>query len=194
MNEGRLVNKPPPPVRVAVWVRARFPHFTALTGKVVLIVFDNGTTEGRLKLAPALKRLQAAYNPAGLEILVIEPPGVDRAELKRAADAYEINYSLCVDEAGPGGAGKTAAAFGVKQKPAAVVVDDEGQVCSREGGTLTGTLLSVLTEASGLNELRTLSMDLPRIPPDAFAAAQKLFQQEVGRASPPILVARSPAR
>lgn len=182
VDEGPLVDKPPPIVRVSAWIRARIPHFTALSGKVVLIVFDDGTTASRLQLAPALKRLDSEYKAAGLEILVVEPPGTDIDEWKRAALAYELEYSLLLDEADPKGVGRTAAAFRVRQLPAAVVVDHKGNIHARGGRDIVRTLLPLLAEASGLHELRPLSLDPPRIPPEARPAALKLFQDEVARA------------
>ncbi len=182
VDEGPLAGKPPPVVRVAEWIHTRIPHFTALSGKVVLMVFDDGTTASRLALAPALKRLDAEYRAAGLEILVVEPPGVDINGWKRAAAAYELEYSLFADVADPKGAGRTAAAYRVGQLPAAVVVDHNGNVHARAGRDVVGTILPLLTQASGLNELRPVSLDSPRIPREAFPAALKLFQQEVRRA------------
>ncbi len=182
VDEGPLAGKPPPIVRVAAWIRARIPHFTALSGKVVLIVFDDGTTASRLQLAPALKRLDSEYRAAGLEILVVEPPGTNIDEWKRAALAYELEYSLLVDEADPNDRGRTASAFRVGRIPAAVVVDHNGIVHARGGRDILRTLLPLLARASGLHELRPLTLDPPRIPPEARPAALKMFQDEVARA------------
>lgn len=182
VDEGPLAGKPPPGVRVSEWIRTRIPHFTALSDKVVLMVFDDGTTASRLALAPALKRLDSEYRAARLEILVVEPPGVDINDWKRAAAAYELEYSLLVDEAGPNGEGRTAAAYRVGRVPAAVVVDHNGNIHARAGRDVVGTIQPLLTQASGLNELRPVSLDSPRIPREAFPAALKLFQQEVRRA------------
>ncbi len=172
----------PPSVRLAAWVQTRFPHFTALKEKVVLLVFDDGTSQSRLELAPALKRLDSAYRAAGLEIIAIAPPGVDLEELKQAVPAYEIKYAVAVDFPGPDGRGKTAAALGVEQFPAAVVIDRQGKVRAPEGGRLIETVLSLLAQADGPQALPRLSLERLRMPQPAYNIVTRVFEQEVSRA------------
>ncbi len=168
-----LDNPSPPPVRFASWVQTRFPHFAALTDKVVLLVFDDGRSQTRLELAPALKRLDSAYHAAGLEIIAIAPPGVDVEELKQAVPAYEIKYAVAVDAPGPDGRGRTAAAFHVEQFPAAVVIDRQGKVRAPEGGRLVDMILTLLAQADGPQAIPRLSLEPPRLPQQAYRVRHK---------------------
>ena len=101
-DDKALDKKPPPPFQFASWIRPRAPRLAGETVKVVLLVFDDGTSETRRSLAPALKRLDETYRPAGLEIIVVEPPRIDVEFMKQAVESYDINYAVCVDAPGSG--------------------------------------------------------------------------------------------
>src|SRR5262249_20081605 len=66
-----LDDRPPPPLQIGSWLPAPPPELAALKGKVVLIIFGDGTSHTRLKLAPAARKFYSNYHPAGLELLVI---------------------------------------------------------------------------------------------------------------------------
>lgn len=182
INDEALDGKQVPPVRFSSWVRTRFPHFVALTSKIVLLVLDDGTSSTRRRLLPALKRLDETYHGSGLEIILVEPPDTSRQEFKRTLEAYAVDFSIGIDAPGPDGReGRTASALGGKPRPVAVVIDGDGKVRSRNE-PLLDILMPLLTEASGARNLRRLSLDMPSMPDRAYAAAARLFRDEVARA------------
>jgi hypothetical protein len=89
---------------------------------------------------------------------------------------------VAVDFPGPDGRGKTAAALGVEQFPAAVVIDRQGKVRAPDGGRLVDTILTLLAQADGPQALPRLSLEPPRMPQGAYRVVTRVFEQEVTKA------------
>jgi hypothetical protein len=185
-SERKIDGQPAPPLRIATWLNARPMDLATLRGKVVLIEFGDIGYDDEPRYTCALRELYSAYHPAGLEILSIHAPDADASEVRRFARDYRLPYPVAIDEGRPGSPGATAHAFAIKGRIRAFLIDHEGRVRPiREPGSgrgrVVGTIVSLL-KASGAHDVKPISLESPRLPDEAYKAADLLFQTRVKQA------------
>ncbi len=181
VSDEKIANKPAPAIRIESWINSQPVDLAKLRGKIVVLHFDDGTSYSRQELAPALRQLYAAYHLAGLEIVSIQPPGVDEQEIRRVIEGYGMEYPVGVDSAAGDMRGTTASAYAAEQLPCAVLIDREGKVHPPGEGGLMGTLVSLLAKA-GSRDLPRFSLESPQIPPAAMNLISAFLQEKVSTA------------
>jgi Carboxypeptidase regulatory-like domain/AhpC/TSA family len=178
-SERNLDGQPAPPLRIASWLNSKPIDLAAFRGKVVLVEFGSVQDFRAVRYAPILRELYSIYHPAGLEIISIHVPTEDADAIRRFTRDYQLPYPVVIDEGKPGSPGITALAFGVTGRICAFLVDHEGKIHSagtsrRDGGRVVETIVSLL-QKSGSRNVKAVSLEPPRLPNEAFAEADKLF-------------------
>jgi peroxiredoxin len=190
--EQNFHGQPAPPLRIARWINSQPIELASLRGKVVLVVFDSVWDHYAAQYASALKDLYPVYHPAGLEILSIHAPTDAPDEIARFAREFRLPYPVVIDEGKPSSQGATAEAFAIRGRISAVLIDHEGNIHSagrsrRGAGQVVETIVAFLQKA-GARDVKAVSLEPPRLPQEAFDAADRLFNDAAKTAlaaSPP---------
>ena len=168
--DAKLENQVAPPLAVREWIHGEPVDLATLRGKVVLLNFS------RADLVPAspgrtlaLKHLYSLYHKSGLEIVEINPFGVDTSAAKQRVAELEIPWPVAIDlPAGPiegPGHGKTFATYVRDAEIATTLIDHEGRVRVSADGNLAALCVSLLG-AAGANDLPPLPTGTERAPPE----------------------------
>ncbi|MGO9916722.1 MAG: carboxypeptidase regulatory-like domain-containing protein [Isosphaeraceae bacterium] len=185
-SKRNLDGQPAPPIRVAKWLSTKPMDLASLRGKVVLVEFGSIHDHYGPRYAPALRELYSVYHPAGLEILSIHAPAEDADEIRRFAQDYRLPYPVVMDEGNLGSPGTTAEAFGIRGRICAFLIDHEGKIHSAgkptfKGGRVIETVVALL-QKSGARDVKTVSLETPRLPDEALQEAAKLWSSKAGEA------------
>jgi thiol-disulfide isomerase/thioredoxin len=179
-SEKKLDGKDAPPLRVATWLNSKPVDLGALRGKVVLLEFWNVSVPFLRPIVPALRELYTVYHPAGLEIIAVHTPTRDPDELRRIIREYGIEFPVAVDAPESAFWGKTAETYGTRDRTHAFLIDHVGKVYSvvvptANDGKLVETLVSLLKK-SGARDVKSVSLEIARLPDAALKAAEVLFR------------------
>ncbi len=186
LSSRMLDGQPAPPLRIGSWLNVKPMDLTSLRGKVVLIEFGSIHDFYGPRYAAALRNLYATYHPAGLEILSIHGPTEHPDEIRRSARDFRLPYPVVVDEGAPGSPGAMAEAFAIKGRICAFLIDHEGKIHlagepTFNGGRVVETIVSLL-QKSGVRDVKPVSLETPRLPDQAFRAAETFFNTKAKEA------------
>ncbi|QEH38509.1 thiol-disulfide oxidoreductase [Aquisphaera giovannonii] len=187
-SEKKLDGEPAPPLRIKEWVTGGPMDLTSLRGKVTLIEFGSVLDSHYApRYAVALRELYAAYHAAGLEILSFQGTSREEvAEIRRFAKEFRVPYPIVLDDDRTDPAGDTAKAFAIRGRICAFLIDHEGKVRSvgeptMNGGHVLETVVAALQKA-GARDLKALSLEMPKLPVDAYRDAEALFRAKAKEA------------
>ncbi len=143
-----MIGRPAPEFSAgAAWLNGPPLTWKALRGKVVILDFWAEWSEPCRGDLARLVRLRQDRAKNGLAIVGIHPPGSEPGAIKKAIDACQLDFPICVDIEPPDGVrawGDLFGRFAVRAIPHAVAVDAEGNVVA------CGPLDHVLARAEAL--------------------------------------------
>ncbi len=127
-----LIGKPAPEFpRGATWLNSKPATWESQRGQVVLLGFWAEWNDACRDDLARLDRLHRDRASSGLTIIGVHPPGSDPADIKKVTDALRLEFPVCVDAPGPGGAdawGELFGRFAMKSVPQAAIVNREGRI------------------------------------------------------------------
>jgi hypothetical protein len=144
-----LVGKPAPGFpRGATWLNGQPKTWEALRGRVVLLGFWAEWSDACRDDLVRLERLHRDRADGGLAIIGVHLPGSEPADIKKVVDALHLEFPICIDAEGPGGAdawGQLSGHFAVRSVPQAAIVNREGKIvaCGRLEDVLARTRVLV---------------------------------------------------
>jgi peroxiredoxin len=185
-SETKLDAREAPRLQVATWLNSKPLDLSALRGKVVLLEFWNVSVPFQRPHVAALRELYSVYHPAGLEIIAVHTPTGDPDELRRFIREYGIEYPVAIDAPESAYWGKTAETYGTRDRTHAFLIDHQGKIHSvavtrTNDGKIVETLVSLLKK-SGARDVKSVSLEIARLPDAALIAAEGLFRTKAKQA------------